>query len=127
MIETGHTRAEVNVPGRPARTMSNGLARRAMAIFSPAILWGTGSIFAGLLVWEAIYRLFHVSPLVLSPPSAIATEFAKLTRDGTLALDIAVSAQQFFIGYIVASAIAVGIGLLFGVNRTFRHIADPWV
>ena len=127
MIETGHSRAEVSVADRTSRPAPNGFARRIRVLFSPALLWGTGSILAGLLVWEAVYRLFKVSPLVLSPPSAIATEFAKLTRDGTLATDIVVSAQQFFIGYIVASVIAVLIGLLFGVNRTFRYIADPWV
>jgi ABC-type nitrate/sulfonate/bicarbonate transport system permease component len=127
MIETGHSRAEVNVAVRTPQPVAKSLARNALALFSPALLWGTGSIVGGLVIWEAIYRLFHVSPLVLSPPSAIAAEFAKLTADGTLAIDIATSAQQFFIGYIVAAAIAVGIGLLFGVNRTFRYIADPWV
>jgi NitT/TauT family transport system permease protein len=127
MIETGHTRAEVNVAARPSQPVAKSLVRGASFLFSPALLWGTGSILGGLVIWEAIYRLFHVSPLVLSPPSAIAAEFAKLIRDGTLATDIAVSAQQFFIGYTVAAAIAVGIGLLFGVNRTFRYIADPWV
>jgi NitT/TauT family transport system permease protein len=127
MIETGHSRAEVSVAGRTSRPSARGFARRALSLFSPALLWGTGSILGGLIVWEAVYRLFKVSPLVLSPPSAIATEFVKLAKNGTLSTDISVSAQQFFIGYIVAAAIAVIIGLLFGVNRTFRHIADPWV
>jgi NitT/TauT family transport system permease protein len=94
---------------------------------SPAVLYGTISVCAGLILWEGIYRFFHVSPLVLSPPSAIASEFAKLSSDGTLSKDIAVSSEQFFLGYIVASIIAIGLGLLLGVNRRFRYIADPWV
>lgn len=99
----------------------------ARSFASPAILYGVLSVIVGLVVWEGVYRLFHVSPLVLAPPSAVAAEFATLAQGGTLATDIAVSAKQFFLGYVVASLLAVGIGLLLGINDRFRYIANPWV
>jgi NitT/TauT family transport system permease protein len=94
---------------------------------SPAMLYGFGSVLIGLIVWESIYRIFHVSPLILSPPSAVAAEFVKLASNGTLGNDILVSARQFFLGYIIASALGITMGLLMGVNRNFRYVSNPWV
>lgn len=94
---------------------------------SPAVLLGLTSVGLGLVIWEGLYRLFHVSPLILSPPSAIGAEFVKLVQSGTLQTDIAVSARQFFLGYTLSSLLAIFIGLLLGINRTFRFVANPWM
>ena len=106
--------------------MELGLLRAARVITSPAILYGTASVVLGLILWEGAYQFFHVSPLLLAPPTAIGAEFAKLAADGTLALDIRVSSQQFFLGYIIASLLAIVLGLLLGIYRRFRYIANPW-
>jgi NitT/TauT family transport system permease protein len=94
---------------------------------SPAFVYGAASVVIGLLLWEGIYRLFHVSPLVLAPPSAVAAEFVKLSAQGTLWTDIVVSSKQFFLGYILSSILAIGLGLLLGINARFRYVANPWV
>src|SRR5277367_3486976 len=131
-MEIGHSRAEPGALGtRDDRGSGRGirplLRRASRLVASPGIVYGTLSVCAGLIVWEGAYQLFHVSPLVLSPPSAIAAEFGKLWASGTLETDISVSARQFFLGYVVAALIAIVVGLLFGINRRFRYIADPWV
>lgn len=94
---------------------------------SPAMVYGVASVVVGLALWEGVYRLFHVSPLVLSPPSAVAAEFVKLSQNGTLGTDIAVSTQQFALGYTASSLLAIGLGLLLGINARFRYVANPWV
>jgi NitT/TauT family transport system permease protein len=94
---------------------------------SPAIVFGTASVVIGLILWEFAYRLFHVSPLVLAPPSAIAAEFVKLSQQGTLETDIAVSTKQFALGYVTSSVVAIVLGLLLGINARFRYVANPWV
>jgi NitT/TauT family transport system permease protein len=110
---------------RPSADTGTRTPRRAFV--SPAILYGVASVLAGLVVWEGLYRLFHVSPLILAPPSAVAAEFVKLAQTGTLTTDISVSAKQFFLGYTVSSLVAAGLGLLLGINDRFRYIANPWV
>ena len=94
---------------------------------SPAFIYGTASVVVGLFLWEFAYRFFHVSPLILAPPSAVAVEFVKLTQQGTLQTDIAVSTQQFALGYVVSSIVAIALGLLMGINARFRYVANPWV
>jgi NitT/TauT family transport system permease protein len=131
-MELGQSRSEsATLGGHDDRGSGRGarrfLKRATRMIASPAILYGTASVVLGLIVWEGVYRFFNVSPLVLSPPSAIGAEFARLTGDGTLANDIAVSARQFFLGYIVAAVLAIGLGLLLGINRHFRYVANPWM
>lgn len=94
---------------------------------SPAVLFGSASVIVGMILWEGAYRFFHVSPLVLAPPTAIAAEFVKLSSQGTLWTDIVVSSKQFFLGYFLASAVAIVLGLLLGINERFRYIANPWM
>jgi NitT/TauT family transport system permease protein len=94
---------------------------------SPPVLLGIASVVVGLVLWEGAYRFFHVSPLVLAPPSVVAGEFVKLIQAGTLGTDILVSANQFFLGYTIASIIAVALGLIMGVVSTFRYVANPWI
>jgi len=101
------------------------LLQRTLA--SPRFLWGAGSVVAGLALWEGIYRLFHVSPLVLAPPTAVAAEFVKLAQAGTLWTDIVVSSNQFFLGYVASSVLAIVLGLALGVNARFRYVANPWM
>lgn len=99
----------------------------ARFLASPQLRYGFVSVIVGLAAWEGVYRLFHVSPLVLAPPSAVATEFVKLARAGTLTTDILVSAKEFTLGYVVSAVLAVVLGLLLGINARFRYIANPWM
>lgn len=118
--DLGARRTAKLLPGAP------GIALPRLLV-APAFWYGVASVIVGLGIWEGVYRLFHVSPLVLAPPSAVAAEFVALAQAGTLANDIAVSAKQFFLGYTVASLFAVGMGLLLGINARFRYVANPWV
>lgn len=65
-----------------------------------------------LLVWEVVGR--QINPLFSSYPSAIAVELWDMTQRGVL-LDATIeSLQAFLVGYLLAAAIGIPIGLLLG-------------
>lgn len=116
-----------SVPGIRGASSRRVLPQWVGALSSPAAAYGAVSLALGLVLWEGIYRLFHVSPLILAPPSAVASQFVKLIGDGTVQKDISISAKEFFLGYIVAAVTAVLLGLLMGTNRRFRYVLNPWI
>ena len=79
--------------------------------------WGiTLMSVAGLLiVWEIFGR--QINPVFGSYPSAIAVAFWELLRSGQLGAALYESLQPFFVGYGLAIAIGIPIGLIIGRFR----------
>lgn len=88
---------------------------------------GVISVVVGLLAWELAVRVFRPSQLVLVGPSSIGAAFWRLTIHGELLRDLSVSMRQFGIGYLLAAAIAVPLGLFLGANRRAHDYGEPWL
>lgn len=87
---------------------------------------GALSVLGGIALWELCARLFF-NPLFLPPPSAVWGRFLELARDGSLANDIAVSAQSYGLGLLTAIVTGVAIGIAMASSRVVRDVLDPWV
>ncbi|TGV64069.1 ABC transporter permease, partial [Mesorhizobium sp. M2D.F.Ca.ET.160.01.1.1] len=73
------------------------------------------AVFAGLgLAWWAATGLEWVKPIFLPSPGSVATQIAKLAADGTLWLDLRASMYRISIGFLLASALSIPIGVLIG-------------
>ena len=76
------------------------------------------SVVCALVLWEIFGR--DVNPVFGSYPSAIAVAFWELLRSGQLASALGESLQPFFVGYGLAIAIGIPLGLIIGRFRTME-------
>ncbi|TGQ90977.1 ABC transporter permease [Mesorhizobium sp. M8A.F.Ca.ET.208.01.1.1] len=86
------------------------------------------AVFVGLgLAWWAATGLEWVKPIFLPSPGSVATQIAKLAADGTLWLDLRASMYRISIGFLLASALSIPIGVLIGSFRSWEAAIEPLV
>jgi sulfonate transport system permease protein len=95
--------------------------------FSPRAIVGASSIVVVLLAWQGLSDLGVLSKLVFSSPSAIfqagldevgTAEFWRLAQK---------SAWEFAVGFGLASAVGLPLGVCVGWFRNFGYFLDPWI
>jgi len=85
------------------------------------------SIVGGLLIWEAVSRFGVDNALFLAAPSQIAYAIWKLGVSGDLWRHIYISGVEFIIGYLIAAALGIAIGLLMAESERAKRILQPWI
>jgi NitT/TauT family transport system permease protein len=106
----------------------NGRRRlRELAVRQERLLIGSASIAGFLLAWESVGRSGLVSPIFLSSPSAIAAAAAAMWASGELLEHARASAAEFALGYLLATATAVPLGLAVGWYRRLEYALDPFL
>src|SRR6185437_12065628 len=90
-------------------------------------LYGTLSIFSGLVLWEIFSRYVVANTLFLASPLQICGAIIKLTKTGELPYDIGISSLEFLVGYVIASVIGIAIGVGMAANGTIKQMTQPWV
>ena len=83
---------------------------RTMAVFM-AVWWA-------LSVWTS-------NPVLLPPPFAVIDALVDLARDLELFVQAAISLGRMLVSLALASMLAIPLGLLMGLRRTFDDIVDP--
>ncbi len=102
---------------------------------SLAVRWyhenvGTVRALLGLVVVGTIWELAARSgrwPLLLAPLSDIAAKFLKLAGSGELQRHVLVSLNEFLVGFAIAAAFGVCLGIAIAGSDRFRDYVDPWV
>jgi NitT/TauT family transport system permease protein len=90
-------------------------------------LAGILSVTGGLLFWELVSRLLVSNALFLAAPSQIMVAIYQLSLTGELWRHMAISAQEFAVGYIIASVIGIGIGFGMASSVRFKQAMQPWI
>ncbi len=85
------------------------------------------SVLAFLAFWEAVVQFGLVNPLFVSSPSRIAAAGYELFASGTIWGDLAASGLEFCLGYGLAIAIGVPLGVLMGWYSRVNAVLDPFV
>lgn len=84
-----------------------------------------------IAAWAVATRLQVVSPVFMPSPLAVARKFVAVSVDGssnaTLLQHTLASLWRVFAALALAIATAVPLGVLTGLNRTARAIADPLI
>jgi sulfonate transport system permease protein len=83
----------------------------------------TASAFIAL--WELAPRAGAVDPRFTSQPSRVIAAGWEIIRTGSFRHDVAVSLAEFAIGFSLAIAIGVPLGLLLGRFTPLRYLLDP--
>lgn len=80
-----------------------------------------------IAAWLAV-RTLNLAPLMLLPgPVEVFNRLAKLARDGTLWGDIGASVWRIMVGFLLATALAIPIGVLIGTYRVAEAFIEPFV
>jgi NitT/TauT family transport system permease protein len=86
------------------------------------------SVFIVLgLLWWAATAFGLVTPIFLPSPGSVASQLAKLTGDGTLWIDLKASLYRILIGFLIASGLAIPIGVLIGSFARWEAAIEPLV
>ena len=88
---------------------------------------GVLSVLGGLLLWELVSRLLVANPLFLAAPSQILQAIYALTISGELQRHLAISAIEFALGYVIASAIGIILGFVMANSATAKRALQPWI
>jgi len=84
--------------------------------------------FAVLVVaWEVVTRGGLVSALFLPPPLDVARTAWELARDGSLWVNLAASLGRVLLGVVTSVPLAVGLGVMVGLNRRVAPVVEPIV
>lgn len=78
-------------------------------------------LLALLIVWEVVAQAEWVNPLIIPPPSKISTIFSELVLSGQIPLQILVSMKRAAVGYFLAAAVFIPLGISMGLSeRIYR-------
>ncbi len=91
------------------------------------LLWGGGSVLTFLVAWQVVANAQLVPPLFLPAPTEIAQAMGLMFADPTIWIDIATSGQEFLLGYALAIAIGLPLGLLTGRYLRLAWSLDPFI
>jgi NitT/TauT family transport system permease protein len=91
------------------------------------LILGAASVLIVLAAWEVIWELKWISPLFFSGPSAVAKQFREALLRGTLLSDMAFSGKNFAIGFLLASAAGIVLGIVIGWYRRIRLLSNPFI
>ena len=112
--------------------MSTGESRPAHSLRSasggvPVMALRAGSLAAGLVVWAAVGASGVFHPSLFPPPWHVAVTMFDMIADGSLPRHILVSLSRVVLGFSLAAAIAIPLGIAMGLSRRVFQLVEPLV
>lgn len=80
-----------------------------------------------MVAWQLLCTFGVLTPWVVSSPNQTFLSFIKIIGDGTLVKLLTVSFLNIFPAFILAVIMALILGILVGVNNTFRKMFSPFL
>ncbi|GAC1417728.1 MAG: ABC transporter permease [Candidatus Velthaea sp.] len=77
------------------------------------------------LGWFAATASGAVKPYQFTSPQGVIAELADLAGSGALVRDLGASIERVLLGFAIAALIAIVLGSLVGVSRTWERVLDP--
>ncbi len=90
---------------------------------------GAGVAFIALFLaaWLLLTELQIVSPIFLPPLRAVGEELIIQAQEGILWQDVGASVYRISVGWLLATVLALPIGILMGNFRFFEGLFEPFV
>ena len=107
-------------PARARRTGRMGLVRPEHAL-------SVGFLLAVLLVWEALNRFGVIHEIILPAPTRIIAGLWTVVTLGGFARELGTTLLEVILGFLLAAAGGIGIGILTGTFEMFRRALYPYV
>jgi ABC-type nitrate/sulfonate/bicarbonate transport system permease component len=92
-----------------------------------SVILGGSAVLLTLGVWQAFWSAGKISPLFMSGPSAIASRFYTDLMHGALLSDLAYSGRNFAVGFALAVASGVVLGVIVGWYRRVEMLTGPFL
>ncbi|HET7730696.1 MAG TPA: ABC transporter permease subunit [Usitatibacter sp.] len=89
------------------------------------LFWNVLGVVLFLLAWEAAGR--WLGSRVLAAPSLVAREYVDLLRAGTMLSELASSLRQMLVGFGLACAVGMPLGIVMGRVKLVERIMTPWI
>src|SRR5262245_18361052 len=89
-----------------------------------------GQILVGVafvVVWEIVYRMGVVKPLIARSPAQVWDFMVKITTDGTLWPALYSTLEATVIAFVLASVVGVVIGIGLGLFPRVEALVDPYL
>ncbi len=84
------------------------------------------TVFSFLLAsWVLVTELELVNPLFLPGPADVASRLVELAKEGTLWDDASISIYRITVGFVIATAMAVPLGIVMGTYRFWEAVFEP--
>jgi NitT/TauT family transport system permease protein len=84
-------------------------------------------IIAGLLMWEALIRIFDVSPLLVPAPLAVLDQLIRGIRTGVFLKHGLYTVGATVIGFMLGSLAGFVIGVLVSQFKAFNRLIYPYI
>ena len=88
---------------------------------------GLLSVVGGLLLWELVSRFLVANTLFLAAPTQIFAAIVSLAKTGELWQHLRISAIEFALGYVIASALGIVVGLAMAESAVMKRVLQPWI
>ena len=106
-----------NSVARPYVPMGTGIVSRLIIGFATLIII--------LAIWEAAVKMGFVEALFLPAPSDIWHRAVDMTGDGSLIANIFASTRRVMVGFLLATIVAVPLGIAMGSSPLCMAIFNP--
>jgi NitT/TauT family transport system permease protein len=117
---------------RAARRGGVGRPPSAFRIGDP--LSGRAFVIIALCVFLLLFAAWWLStatgwikPIFLPSPGAVWDKMVELALNGTLWTDAGISIYRMLVGFLIASALAIPIGIMIGCFKTWEAAIEPFV
>lgn len=91
-------------------------------------LWAylpTVSVVVFLAGWQVIGG--HVDPILFATPSEVAKAFLELLKSGELGPAFGTAMGDLAVGYILATVVGIGVGVVMGRSAVVERVLNPYV
>ncbi|HWO74441.1 MAG TPA: ABC transporter permease [Bacillus sp. (in: firmicutes)] len=88
---------------------------------------GLTTFFLFIVIWSVLTYGGFISPLFLPAPDKIVTTAISMFQDGEIMADIGISFSRVALGFLLAAAIGVPLGILMGSLRIFQAAFEPFI
>jgi len=90
-------------------------------------LIGAATLLVFLLLWETAFRFSWINPLFISAPSQVAAASVGVFSSADFRNDLMISGTKFVVGYVMAIAIGIPLGLAVGGYRRLYFALSPFI
>jgi NitT/TauT family transport system permease protein len=81
-------------------------------------------LLGGMAAWEWTARAEWLNPLIVPPLSRVFGVFWELVMSGQIPLQILLSMKRAALGYLLAAAVFIPLGILMGLSQTVRRALE---
>ena len=101
---------------------SHGVYRR-----NERLIVGMATLLVFLLVWETAFRFAWVNPTFISSPTQVMIAASQVLSSAEFRRDMLTSGTEFLVGYLMAIAVGIPLGLAVGWYKRLYFALSPFI